>query len=35
MLHTSFIELDQEALNCNIEFLKSIVPDQTRFSMVV
>jgi len=35
MLHTSFIELDQEALNCNIRFLKSLIPDTTRFSMVV
>ena len=35
MLHTSFIELDGEALNCNIEFLKSLLTKDTRFSMVV
>lgn len=35
MLHTSFIELDQEALNTNIQFLQSLIPDTTRFSMVV
>ncbi len=35
MLHTSYIELDQEALNCNIQFLKSLIPSTTRFSMVV
>ncbi len=35
MLHTSFIELDYQALHTNIRFLRSLVPDNTRFSMVV
>lgn len=34
MLHTSYIELDQQALRQNISFLKSLVPADTRFSMV-
>ena len=34
MLHTSFIELDHQALQKNIAFLKSLLPEGTRFSMV-
>jgi len=36
MLHTSYIELNREALQKNITFLKSLLPSpDTRFSMVV
>jgi len=36
MLHTSYIELNKQALQENITFLKSLLPSQeTRFSMVV
>ncbi len=35
MLHTSYIELNQQALQENITFLKSLIPDETCFSMVV
>lgn len=35
MLHTSYIELDGDALNRNIRFLRSLLPDGTRLSMVV
>lgn len=35
MLHTSYIELDQKALNTNIQFLQNLLPENTRFSMVV
>jgi len=34
MLHTSYIELDQQALHKNITFLKSLLSKDTRFSMV-
>jgi len=35
MLHTSFIELDQEALNSNIQFIRSNLAPDVRYSMVV
>jgi len=35
MLHTSFIELNRAALDGNIQFLKKLLPEDTRFSMVV
>lgn len=35
MLHTSFIELDKEALNNNIQFIKEHLDADTRYSMVV
>ena len=35
MLHTSFIELNKEALNNNIQFIKSQLGSETRYSMVV
>lgn len=34
MLHTSWIELDREALNENIRYMKSLAPD-ARYSMVI
>ena len=35
MLHTSYIELDKEALNNNIEFIRDKIGSETRYSMVV
>lgn len=35
MLHTSYIELDKEALNSNIQFIKSYLDADVRYSMVV
>ena len=35
MLHTSFIELDKEALNNNIRFIREQLDSDTRYSMVV
>ena len=35
MLHTSFIELDPEALNRNVQFIRSIIGPGVRYSMVV
>lgn len=35
MLHTSFIELKEEALNNNIQFIKKRLGTDTRYSMVV
>jgi len=35
MLHTSFIELDKDALNNNIQFIKELLGSDTRYSMVV
>ncbi|MBW6478015.1 MAG: alanine racemase [Bacteroidales bacterium] len=35
MLHTSYIELNKDALNNNIQFLKKRIGSHTRYSMVV
>jgi len=35
MLHTSFIELDKEALHNNIEFNRDKIGPDTRYSMVM
>ncbi len=35
MLHTSYIELSKEALNNNIEYMKSMMPPGTKYSMVI
>ncbi|MCF8243479.1 MAG: alanine racemase [Melioribacteraceae bacterium] len=35
MLHTSFIELNKQALNSNIRYLKSLAKKDTRYSMVI
>lgn len=35
MLHTSFIELDKQALNNNIQFIKEQMDSDVRYSMVV
>lgn len=35
MIHTSYIELDKQALHNNIEHLRSLLPNGARFSMVI
>lgn len=35
MIHTSYIELNQENLNCNIDFIKSQLKNGSTYSMVI
>lgn len=35
MLHTSYIELDKQALNNNIQFIKEQLNSEVRYSVVV